>query len=135
MSATVGIVSCEREGASAFFGEGGGGAGDDATDGEVAAVDGDCAGGGVAEGDCAGAEVEIICAGEGDVGIPVLGIVAGEGDAGAAGVVEATSVDGECTGSDGGGVIKHQGAAVERGAAGVGIGRGEGEVAGAALNQ
>jgi len=86
-------------------------AGDDAADGEVAAVDGDRA---VARHrDGARAEIQILRARECEIAIPRLQVVRRERDGGGAAVVDRAAVDCERCGTDCRGVVDVEGSAVQ----------------------
>ena len=116
--AGVGAVPTQHERAGAVFGEAEISAGDRATDREDAI--GYSNGAGCVHGHPAGAEIEVACAVEGEVTVPVLSVVVGKGLGGTAGVVNRAAGDREGAGADGGGAVDIECSCTEGGGARVG---------------
>ena len=123
--AGVGIRSIEGKCAHTVFGESKAAAGNDAADGEGAGGDGHRASG--VHGHGAGAEVEVVGAEECEIAAPGLGVVVGEGDSPAGGVVERAADNREGAAARSGGVVEVQAAIGKTNATREGIGSREGD--------
>ena len=128
------VDAVEHERASAVLdeAEAGGAVGDRASHGERIAADGD--GDGLAEGDRTCAEVIRLGAGEGEAGVPGLGVGARVDEGRAGGVVEGdTRAEHQRAGAEGGGVGDVDGTEGDVQSARAGAGTGKGQGAGARL--
>ena len=130
-AAREGVVAAEGERANAGFSEAEGAA-DHAADGE--SVSTDCDGARGVHRHRTGSHAQVARAGVGEIPIPVLCVVVGEGDVASTGVVEHATCNRQGAGADGCVVIDGKRAGAERGGAGVGVGSREDERAGAVFD-